>query len=123
MPNPPLNDATGWCITGATLPVGEFMLRPWIILSLALITGCTTFPDLDGTVPPEAENAPFPMLQPVDPILENTLPDVGVLAAQSDAALARVAGLQARAARLRARPVIDRPTRARLLQAISSASR
>lgn len=98
------------------------MLRPWIIPSLALISGCTTFPDLDGTIPPEAENAPFPMLQPVDPILENTLPDVNALAVQSDTALARVAGLQARAARLRARPVIDTPTRARLLRAISAAS-
>lgn len=99
------------------------MYRPSILVSLALVTGCTTFPALDGTVPPEAENAPFPILQPVDPILENTLPDVGTLEAQSDAALSRVAGLQARAARLRARPVIDRPTRARLLQAISAASR
>lgn len=94
-----------------------------MILLACLIGGCTPFPELDGTVPPQVLDAPFPILQPVDPILENTFPDPGALARQSQDALSRVAALQARARTLRARQIIDRPTRARLDQAMATAPR
>ncbi|WP_090207435.1 hypothetical protein [Yoonia litorea] len=67
-------------------------MRP--ILVIALLTACTPFPELAGTISPEARDAPYPTLTP--------LPDLSIAAPdETDALQARVAALQARAARIR----------------------
>jgi hypothetical protein len=72
-------------------------------LSLALLalSACTQFPALDRTITPALENADYPALVPLDPLLASAT--VGrVDTVQTEAALnARVARLRARAARLR----------------------
>ena len=90
----------------------------FMILAAAL-SSCTQFPELDVSVPPSAEAARYPDLQPLDPLLARE----GQLAqdnAQTEADLeARVAALQARAARLR-RQVIDPATRARMRNGVTT---
>ncbi|AXI44400.1 hypothetical protein C1J02_14235 [Sulfitobacter sp. SK011] len=72
-------------------------------LSLALLalSACTQFPALDRTITPALENADYPALVPLDPLLASATAG-RVDAVQTEAALnARVARLRARAARLR----------------------
>lgn len=59
-----------------------------------ILAGCNPFPDLDDRITDTARQAPYPTLQP--------LPDFAPATSVADPALAaRVAALQARAARLR----------------------
>ena len=72
-------------------------------LSLALLalSACTQFPALDRTITPAIENADYPALVSLDPLLASATTG-RVDAVQTEAALnARVARLRARAARLR----------------------
>jgi len=96
-------------------------MRFWLLLPALILASCAQFPELDGTVPPAAQAAPFPRLLPVDPILASTLPDAEANAALTRSVEARVAALRARAARLQRASVIDAPTRARLERAMSNA--
>lgn len=87
-----------------------------LAMAAAVLAGCAPAPDLGGTIPPELEAAPYPRLLPLEPIL----------AASRDSAIAPdvEAGLDARAARLRARaaglrgPVIEPPLRARMARGV-----
>jgi hypothetical protein len=40
-----------------------------LFLGVSLIAGCTQFPELDRTITPELEAAPYPDLVPIDPLL------------------------------------------------------
>ena len=85
---------------------------PFLLL-LGLLPACTQFPELDGVTSDVAENADYPTLLPLDPLMQSTsLPNAD--AEETEAELqARVAALQARAARLRGQ-VVDPETRRRL---------
>lgn len=84
-------------------------LLPLLPLCLA---ACTQFPELDGATSARAEAADYPALVPLEPLLEGRRS----AAAPPPAAdlEGRVAALRARAARLRAGPVIDSATRRRM---------
>ncbi|MEO0864281.1 MAG: hypothetical protein AAFY39_06780, partial [Pseudomonadota bacterium] len=89
-----------------------------MIRLIILLAGCTEFPALDGTIPPQAEAADFPELVPLAPLLA-TRRNLGTDAQATTRSLeARIANLQARARALQGRPVLDSNTRARLRGAI-----
>ena len=93
-----------------------------LTLPLALLlAGCTQFPDLDATVPPSVEDAPFPTLVPLEPLLAANTAVVSDPEATTQSLQARVAALRTRARSLQSRPVIDAGTRARLRRAAASA--
>lgn len=99
------------------------MHRFSLILLLAL-SACATFPELDASIDDAARAAPYPELVPLQPILAraNALGTTGRITPASEQAFdARVAGLRARAARLRG-PVVDAATRARMRRGISLAA-
>tara|TARA_R110000787_G_scaffold248421_2_gene353967 strand:+ start:2643 stop:3017 length:375 start_codon:yes stop_codon:yes gene_type:complete len=86
-------------------------------LALLALSACTQFPALDRTITPALENADYPALVPIDPLLASATAG-RVDAAQTEAALAaRVAGLRARAARLRG-SVLSGRERQRLAQGL-----
>ncbi|WP_322866557.1 hypothetical protein U5922_010385 [Aquicoccus sp. G2-2] len=88
------------------------MKRLYLSLALVTLAGCTTFPELDGTVPAHLEQAGYPQLVPVEPLLARA--ETIQITDQTEAGIsARVAALRARAARLRG-TIVDQPTRARL---------
>ncbi len=65
------------------------------------LSACTQFPQLDETIEPPAEAADFPELVPLEPILAD-LAAAPERMAQTEAGLeARAAALRAKAARLR----------------------
>ncbi|NOR30648.1 hypothetical protein [Sulfitobacter sp.] len=70
-------------------------------LALLLPAACTQFPALDSRTTPEMLAAEYPALVPVDPLLAQAAAGQ-INADQTENSMnARVAGLQARAARLR----------------------
>jgi hypothetical protein len=77
------------------------MLRAFVILFA--LGACTQFPELDGTVSPEAEAAAFPALVPLEPLLSRTDGDTARDDAAERSLDARAAALRARADRLRRR--------------------
>lgn len=84
---------------------------------LSLTTACTDFPDLGDTIPRDLEQADFPKLVPVEPLLARA--NEVQITPESTAALdARVARLRARAARLRGQ-VVDSGTRARMRDGVA----
>ncbi|MDF1728819.1 MAG: hypothetical protein P1U53_13840 [Sulfitobacter sp.] len=84
-----------------------------LILAALTLIGCTQFPELDGTVSPEVQNAPYPALLPLEPILVQAAPSpLDTEAVQSNLD-SRIAGLRARADRLRG-PILSGPERTRL---------
>ncbi|MCF6317228.1 MAG: hypothetical protein L3J30_13320 [Marinosulfonomonas sp.] len=95
------------------------MLRilPALVLSAALLAGCSNFPELDDAVSPTARKAGYPALLPIDQLIagaqEVQITEETVLTLQS-----RIARLKAHAARLRG-PVVDTATRARMRAAIA----
>lgn len=92
-----------------------------VIIAL-LLAGCTQFPELDATVDPDLQDAPFPALVPLGPILSRSqeLPNIDGsvpdLAANIDA---RISRLRARAATLRG-PVISSASRARMRRGVDT---
>jgi len=96
-------------------------MRPTLIIAIASLVACTDFPDLDRRITDSARAAPYPTLQPLDPLLARAqnLADNGAITPASVAAFDdRIAGLRARAARLRG-PVIDAATRARMRRGVA----
>ena len=93
-----------------------------LMLPLALLcSGCAQFPELDATIPPSAENAPFPALVPLEPLLAANARVVSDPAATTETLEQRVAALRVRARVLQNRPVIAANTRARLRRAQAAA--
>lgn len=79
------------------------------------LCACTQFPDLDNAISGDAKGADFPALVPLEPILAaRRAPPATAQEAAGDV-LARLSGLQARAARLRS-GVLSPSDRARLRQ-------
>ncbi len=77
------------------------LLKPALILSsLVLATGCANVPELDAKVTPELRKAPFPTMQEIGPILEES--ESFIVDETIGAALrARADSLQGRAANMR----------------------
>ncbi|PHQ98429.1 MAG: hypothetical protein COB39_08880, partial [Marinosulfonomonas sp.] len=73
-------------------------ILPALVLSAALLAGCSNFPELDDAVSPTARKAGYPALLPIDPLIagakEVQVTKETVLTLQS-----RIARLNARAAR------------------------
>ena len=91
-----------------------FLVLPFALLTLG---ACTQFPALDRTITPALENAEYPALVPLDPLLA-TATAGRVDPVQTETALiARVAGLRARAAQLRGSVLTGRE-RQRLAQGL-----
>jgi len=88
------------------------------LLLLFLGAACTQFPELDGTVPPDVAGRKTPRLLPLDQ-LQGLAPAPRDLAPITTALQARLAALEARAARLRG-PVLDRRTRRRLVRGVTA---
>ncbi len=74
------------------------MPRLLFALSLTLIAGCTTFPELDAAVSADVRSLPFPTIQPLDDLI----------AQASRPPSAAPATLQARSATLRTRAAVLR---------------
>jgi hypothetical protein len=71
-----------------------------LFLGVSLLAGCTQFPELDRTITPELEAAPYPDLVPIDPLLAKATAG-RIDPARTEAALTgRAANLEARAARV-----------------------
>ena len=87
------------------------------LLVAGTVAACGDFPDLDGSVPPHLENAGFPRLVPVEPLLA-AAGEVQITDETTAAIEARVARLKARAARLK-RGVVDHGTRARMRDGVA----
>lgn len=75
-------------------------LTPLLILT-ACIAGCVQFPEIDDATDPRVEQADYPTLVPLDPILASVAAPAPETAETEAELEARIAGLRARAARLR----------------------
>lgn len=78
------------------------------------LCACTQFPDLDGTVSPAVENAAYPALVPLGPLLDSAVPTTTDTVQTTQNLEARIAALRARARALQRRAVVDAGARARL---------
>ena len=88
-----------------------------IRLSLCIaLAGCSDFPDLAGAEGPGVEAAAYPRLLTVQEL--QAIPASTETLAVEASLLARIRALEARAARLAARPVVDRATRARMARGV-----
>ena len=94
-------------------------IRP-LLLCLAL-AGCAEAPSLDGRISAAAAAAPYPVLQPLAPLLAQAA-QPGRITPQTPRQLeGGAAALRARAAALRG-PVVDAATRARMQAAAARAA-
>lgn len=91
--------------------------RASMIMIVAVLAGCTQFPDLDSAISPGAESADYPDLVPLETLQARTTEPTVTPSAISGIE-ARIANLRARAARLKG-TIIDHPTRARLTAGVS----
>ncbi|MEM8653999.1 MAG: hypothetical protein AAGF36_04575 [Pseudomonadota bacterium] len=94
------------------------MRAPAALLCLTL-AACTQFPELDETLSPGVENADFPALVPIEPLLAGAAPVVSDPVATTEALEARVDALRARARALQRRAIVDPATRARMRERLS----
>jgi hypothetical protein len=94
--------------------------RPLAVLTLAalLCAGCTQFPQLDRTITPQLENAAYPDLVPLAPLVATATSGRLDQATTEADLLGRVARLKARAARLQGSVLTGRE-RQRLAQGLS----
>lgn len=87
------------------------------VIAFLTLSACSDFPALEGTIQPDLENAPFPALVPLGPVIAQTS-SINSVAATAEADLSpRIARLRARAATLRG-PVIPPAQRARMLRGV-----
>lgn len=91
----------------------------WRVLCLILcLSACTQFPELDATVPAEADAAAYPDLVPLLPVLASADATPERQSAVEQSLEGRIARLRNRADRLRGN-VIDRRTRARMARGVT----
>lgn len=90
-------------------------------IAALILAGCTTFPELDGTVDPSLRGAPYPDLVPLSGLLAQA--DAGTNRGPEIEAdmTSRIAALRARAAGLRG-AVIPASVRARMLGGVNTAA-
>ena len=79
--------------------------RAAILFLFLSVAACTQFPALDGTISPELENADFPDLVPIEPLLAGAAPVVANPVETTETLSARVAALRGRAEALRRRNI------------------
>ena len=92
-----------------------------LVLMCFLLAGCADAPSLDGRISAAAASAPYPVLQPLAPLLERAA-QPGRITPQTPRQLeGGAAALRARAAALRG-PVVDAATRARMQAAVARAA-
>ena len=91
------------------------------ILILALASCAQDLPDLRGSISPQAQNAAYPNLVPLEPLLARSQQGSEIVD-QTARLKARVAALKQRAAALKGRTVVDGATRLKLLQASQRAA-
>jgi len=84
-----------------------------LALFLAL-AACSQFPELDGTIPADLENADYPDLVPLEPLLARAAPVIADPVETTEALDARAAALRARANALQRRAILDNGARTRL---------
>ncbi len=83
-----------------------------IMVALFYAPGCTQFPELDDSLSPAAQAAPYPTLVPLERIMAiGSSPRIEV--GPDEMMAARIAALRLRAARLQG-SVLDSPSRVRL---------
>jgi hypothetical protein len=98
-------------------------MRLLTCIILFALSACTSFPELDGTIAPADENAAYPTLVPLAPLLAEAQG-----ATQTRITPASIATLENRLGRLRGKarglrgPVIDAATRARMRAAARRAA-
>ncbi len=90
------------------------------ILALFCLSACTAFPVLDNRISAAAAAAPYPDLVPLGPLLARATASDPITAVNLAEIDARVAALNARAARLR-QPVINSASRARMRTGVAVA--
>ncbi|WP_299154733.1 hypothetical protein [uncultured Tateyamaria sp.] len=89
------------------------MRATFLILALTL-GACAQFPELDGVISPDVENANFPTLIPFETFEAQAAPVVTNPIDTTKTLEARVASLRARAQSLQSRPIVDAATRRRI---------
>ena len=93
------------------------MTRALPVFFCLVLGACAQFPELDGTVAPDLEDADFPSLVPLESLLSTNGRVVDNPAQTTQNLEARIAGLRARAAALHRRDIVDASTEARLAAA------
>jgi len=88
-----------------------------ILCCFLAVSACAQFPALDGVVPPDVANAPYPDLVPLAPVVARAATSESNAAFAQEDITSRLAALRARAARLRG-PVIGPQTRARMMRGV-----
>ena len=92
------------------------MTRAALFLCVALVSGCTDFPDLDAAVGDSAKNAAFPRVAPLEALLtEAAQSNIDV---ETGLALSQRAAALRRKARALGRPILTRAERRRLTDAV-----
>nr|WP_236544525.1 hypothetical protein [Roseovarius atlanticus] len=95
-----------------TMTTPRRFIGPWALTLTLALSACTQFPELDDATSRDTRRAPYPNLLPVEDLRARVA--APRTTEQTTRTLeARVAGLRARAARLRG-SVIDGTSRARL---------
>jgi hypothetical protein len=99
------------------MPLHMPLTKLTAVLAFSALTACSgMLPETRETISPEALNAPYPSLEPLDALLANA--EAGsTIVDQTTLFEARVAALKRRAAALRGRSVFDGATRLKLSQA------
>ena len=78
------------------------------------LAACTQFPELEDTVSPSVQEADFPALLPLEPLMATATPVVSDPVETTQTLERRVAALRARARALQRRDIIGAATRARM---------
>ncbi|SMX33355.1 hypothetical protein [Actibacterium lipolyticum] len=92
------------------------MTRAALFLCVALVSGCTDFPDLDAAVGDSAKNAAYPRVLPIEGVLENAAQTN--ISEETGQALADRAAALRQKARALTRPILTRAERRRLTAAV-----
>ncbi len=96
-------------------------MRCLLIISFGGLIGCTDFPDVGGQITQSNAAAPYPVLQPLEPLLAkiDALDTTNAITAASVVNMNnRIVSLQARAASLRG-PVVEPAVRARMRRGVA----
>lgn len=110
-------DVAAYCAADAPQPKADPMRCTPLVLFVALAACTAELPDVNTTISAAARNADFPTLEPLPDLIARSEAGSSI-AVQTEALEGRVARLNARAAALRGRTVIDGATRLKLTNAV-----
>ncbi len=94
---------------------------PLTAFSLSLLVGCANAPALDGRISAAAAAAPYPILQPLAPLLARAAEPGKITTPSMTRTDSTAAALRARAAALRG-PVVDGATKSRMQRGVAQAA-